>query len=100
MAPKHFDNLKAHRISRNGNQNTPSRPDLSVPVHLPWQQRNFCRGAMFNEIDYLPVFGELGWDDQEGSFPDDLYRRILPALQLATIPFEGARPVLRESHVC
>ena len=47
---------------------------------------------MFGEIDYLPVFGELGWDDQEGSFPDDLYRRILPALQLATILLEGARP--------
>src|SRR5271154_4571536 len=47
---------------------------------------------MFGEIDYLPVFGELGWDDQEGSFPDDLYRSILPALQLATVLLEGARP--------
>ena len=47
---------------------------------------------MFDEIDYLPVFGGLGWDDQERSLPDDLYRRIPPALQLATILLEGARP--------
>jgi hypothetical protein len=47
---------------------------------------------MFDEIDYLPVFGEPGWDDQEGSFPDDSYHRIWPALQLATVLLEGARP--------
>src|SRR5271156_289639 len=88
----YFDDLKAHRISPSGNRNTPRRPGLSVPVHPLWQQRNFRRGAMFDEIDYLLVFGELGWDDQEGSFPDDLYRRILPALQLATVLLEGARP--------
>jgi hypothetical protein len=48
--------LKRH----NGNQNTPGRLGLSVPVHPLWKRRNFRRGAMFDEIDYLPAFGELG----------------------------------------
>jgi hypothetical protein len=47
---------------------------------------------MFDELDYLPDFGQAGWDDLEGRFPDHLYHRILPALQLATILLEKARP--------
>src|SRR3954452_10107554 len=87
-----FDYLKATKSHTMATQNTPRQPGLNVPVHPLWQQRNFHRGAMFDEVDYLPVFSGLGWDDQEGSFPDGLCHRILPALQLATILLEGARP--------
>lgn len=47
---------------------------------------------MFDELDYLPVFGQAGWDDLEGGFPDHLYHMILPALQPPTILLEEARP--------
>ena len=59
---------------------------------IHYGNRDFRCGAMFDEIDYLPVFSGLGWDDQEGSLLDDLYHRTLPALQLATILLKGARP--------
>jgi hypothetical protein len=50
---------------------------------------------MFDELDYLPVFGQAGWDDLEGRFPDHLYHRILLALQLATILLEKAQPFMK-----
>jgi hypothetical protein len=88
----YLDHLKAPESATTATRTRQGDPGLNVPVHPLWQQRDFRRGAMFDEIDYLPIFGGLGWDDQEGSLPDDLYHRIPPALQLATILLKGARP--------
>jgi len=54
------------------------RPSLTIPAEA---SDEVIKGVT-EELQRLPM----------QKFLDDLYRRILPALQLATILFEGARP--------
>jgi hypothetical protein len=70
--PKHacwilFGPPEGPGISHNGNQNTSRRPGLNVPVHPLWQQRDFRRGAMFDEIDCLSSADLVGMTRKEAS---------------------------------
>lgn len=64
-----FDDLEDHGINHHGRRNMSRIPDLNVSVHPLWRRKNFRLGVVFDEIDYLSVFGEVGWDDPQRKRP-------------------------------
>ena len=74
-----------------------SRPELATDgtVHSFWRQENFRLGTVEDDALTLPSSSSPR-RDRRGMLPDDVYRRMLPALQLATSMLQICSPFFQK----
>ena len=90
-----LSDLRAYGISPNPAGR--SRPELATngTVHSFWRQENFRLGTVEDDALTLPS-NSSPQRDRRGMVPGDIYRRMLPALQLATSMLQVCSPFFQK----